>query len=134
MTRDEALDSLIDDSEKKIEELRKNLESEEKFLNILRERRGQESNGDVGVVAATEIVAGSVAALITEVFQTSDGPMRAVEVATKVFELGKLKGHQASVTNNVYVTLKRRTDIFERIDRGLYKLRKREPKTPTPAG
>ena len=125
MPREATGRELIEESERRLAQLRSQVAEEEKFLALLRARmtRSAGAPGDQDETPrAAEVVAGSMATRIIEVMREAGRPMRGLEVAQAVHAKSK-DGTFASIQNTVFGTLRRRDDLFLKIARGVYSLR-----------
>lgn len=133
-TRTRILDSMMAESARRIEQLQKNLEFEERYYGELKRRRedvvnlehwqstanekSASKNGDV-----PQKTAESLPEKIREILKEAKKPLRARDIARALKEKGEKTSSKKGLLPNVVSALRRRTDLFQKVARGTYKLK-----------
>ncbi len=108
-----AINALIEDAERRIAALRAQIAVEEQFIAALRERPLQAGTGVV--------VAGSIPDRIAKALRAANRPLSIREIVQAI--AGK-KSERSALTASVMTALNRRADLFVRVSRGVYTLRR----------
>lgn len=115
----------LDQLEKTREGLQQRIELETHHLKLLKEKRNQiaHRNPDNALIEA------SIPDYIAKLLFEKGEPMRAIEIANALTECGIKTNAENGHISAVLSALSRRTDLFQRIERGLYTLKCEQKKT-----
>ena len=123
----------IDEVKRRIERLRFDLAVQEELLTTLQEIRRSENLGSVTTTRRVPsngshkpLVKGSFASSIEKILREADNPMSIDDLADKLTEEGLTSDSPRGMKPTISAALSRRKDLFERVERGVFRLKKKE--------
>ncbi len=132
-TEREVLDGMIDAVRERLEQLELDVAFEQRYLADLIERRkkmspvvpkARKKKRIRPVLAKGAIEPGSLTEQIIKVLEDHGATMRAADIAREVVVRGATTSSKGGMLPMVNTSLSRRKNMFEKVGRGLYKLRK----------
>jgi hypothetical protein len=94
----------------------------ERELAALPTRQADANGSPTPAPASDETEPRSLPEMIVRVFQETNRPMRGWEIVKRLKELGVRSDSKKGLLPAVFTTFKRRQDLFEKVEKGLYRL------------